>query len=174
MLSEGYSYHPEGYLWRVLPVEKFTALPETVEVENHQFTKKNEFHVTVINARGFARQIGGEDSKKIEEIELNIQRLLKEYVSNNPIEFVHFNDDIRLATYLDRQSLAARCTVTNLEGFFEIMRSVYGKDIPTQATHVSIYTATGAAVGIDSVEQMESFKKVEIPEVQEVLNSIEK
>jgi hypothetical protein len=46
-LPEGYSYHPEGYLWYILPVEGFNELPETVDINGENFKKKSEFHVTV-------------------------------------------------------------------------------------------------------------------------------
>ncbi|MEK7538978.1 MAG: hypothetical protein AAB552_04010 [Patescibacteria group bacterium] len=170
LLSEAY-HSPQGYLWRVLPVEKFVALPATVEVDNIVFAKKSEFHVTVANARGIARAIGGQDIKMVAEVETNLQKMLMEYVHDAPIEMIHFENDFRLAVSPGRMSIAARCVVTNLEGFFHRIKSEYGKDFPVQPPHVSLYTQNGAAVGIDSTEQMESFKKVELPVVQRVLGS---
>ena len=172
ILPEGYSYHPEGYLWYILPVEKFDTLPETVEVDGRAFIKKAEFHVTVVNARGIASEIAGPDLRTMAEIETNLQKMLAEYVSKTPIEFAHFENDLRLAVSPERMSIAARCAMLNLEGYFAHIKTVYDREFPIQPPHVSIYTSTGAAVGIDSVDQMESFKKIELPAVQEVLSSI--
>jgi len=172
ILPEGYSYHPEGYLWYILPVEKFDTLPETVEVDGRAFIKKAEFHVTVVNARGIASEIAGPDLRTMADIETNLQKMLAEYVSKTPIEFAHFENDLRLAVSPERMSIAARCAMLNLEGYFAHIKTVYDREFPIQPPHVSIYTSTGAAVGIDSVDQMESFKKIELPAVQEVLSSI--
>mgnify|MGYP001566202566 FL=1 len=59
LLPEGYYYSPRGYLWFVLPVEKFAGLPEEVIIESNHLFKKIEFHATVINGRGVAHDIAG-------------------------------------------------------------------------------------------------------------------
>ena len=171
-LPEGYSYHSEGYLWYVLPLEKFTSLPDTVTVHGETLTKKPEFHVTVVNARGIARDIAGEDASSVERVEERLQQLLSEYVLDAPIEFIGFDDDLRLAITRERTSIAARCRMKNVEGYFERIKIEYGKEYPLQPPHVSLYTRTGAAIGINSVDEMESYEKIELPEVQTVLNSI--
>lgn len=171
-LPEGYSYHPEGYLWHVLPVEKFATLPETVNIDGKDFIKKSEFHVTVLNAREVAKKIAEINTKAVEDIEEHLQVLLSEYLRNNQIKFIRFDDDLRLAVSSERESIAARCTMAGLEKYFEQIQSMYGFMPEAQPTHVSIYTLTGAAVGIDSTEQMESYQKVELPEVQNILNEV--
>ena len=171
-MPEGYSYHPDGYLWYVLPTEKFDALPTMVDVDGYSFIKKSEFHVTVANARRIAREITGGDPQKSIELEDALQKILSDYVARTPISFDHFDNDLRLAVSLERKSIAARCVMQNLEEYFEKIKEMYGREFPLQPAHVSIYTKTGAAVGIDSVEQMESFKKIELPTVQKILDSI--
>lgn len=172
ILPEGYAYHPEGYLWHILPEVKFADLPGSVDVEGQMLNKKSEFHVTVANARNIARTIAGEDPQKMAELEIELQQLLSAYIGNTPISFDHFIDDLRLAISHERQSIAARCVVNNLEGYFDLVGSRYGHEFPHQPAHVSIYTKTGAAVGIDSREQMESYTKIDLPEVQSVLDTI--
>ena len=172
ILPEGYSSHPEGYLWHILPVEKFNGLPETVDVEGSSFDKKSEFHVTVVNARGIAREIGGDDSQLVSKVECALQEILSQYIGETPILFGHFENDLRLAVSAERESIAARCSMKNLDGYFERIKERYGREFLLQPTHVSIYTKTGAAVGIDTAEQMESFRKVELPDVQKALDAI--
>jgi hypothetical protein len=110
--------------------------------------------------------------KEIADIEISLQTLLTEYVREHPIQFSRFKDDLRLAVSPGRVSVAARCVMQGMEGYFEKIRSLYGITLPAQPTHVSLYTLTGKAVGIDTTEEMESFKKVTILEVQNVLNSV--
>ena len=173
LVPEGYSYHPEGYLWFVLPIDSFGELPANVEINGMTLTKKNEFHVTVINARAVARHITGGRPDDMGRVEHELQEMLAEYVRTHPISFVRFNDDLRLARSPDRVSIAGRCEMRGLEGYFEMIRSRYGYLPPAQPSHVSLYTLPGkGAVGIDSTEEMERFKKVEMAEVQRVLNLV--
>lgn len=173
LLPEGYYYSPRGYLWFVLPIEKFSGLPEEVFVEGNRFVKKKEFHATVINGRGVATDLTGGSESRVVEIEKELQKILTDYIKTFPIKFDGFEDDLRLAKQNNRISIAARCKLINLEGYFEEINRKYGKRYAIQPPHVSIYTLPdGLAVGIDSVEQMESYKKVSVPEVQNFLDSI--
>lgn len=173
LLPEGYYYHPEGYLWFILPVEKFAALPETVDVEGITLAKKSEFHVTVINARKVAHDIAGGDADETARVEEGLQTLLTEYVRENPMAFDKFADDLRLATAPERVSIAARCCMRGVEGYFQRIQDCYNFTPPAQPLHTSLYTLPGVgAVGINTDEEMESFKKVDLLSVQAVLNSI--
>lgn len=170
LLPEGYFYHPLGYLWFVLPTAGFTNLPETVDVGGYSLAKKSEFHVTVINARKIAREIAKGDPVETERMERELQTLLSEYLRDHRIEFVRFEEDLRLATAGGLVSIAARCVMNGVEGYFDMIRQRYGIVVPSQPTHVSIYTLPGTgAVGIDSKEEMEHFTKVALPEVQKVV-----
>jgi len=172
ILPEGYSCHPEGYIWCVLPEEQFAPLPETVDLHGKHFFKKTEFHVTVLNARETAKHIGRTETETIEDIEHHLQVLLADYLRDHTIEFVKFEDDLRLAIKPERESIAARCVMTGLEKYYEQIQSVYGFIPDAQPTHVSLYTLNGSAVGINTVEQMEAYQKVEIPKVQNILQGI--
>lgn len=171
LLPEGYFYHQEGYLWHILPVEAFADLPETVELAGEKFYKKQEFHVTVANVRAMAQEIA-ESGDDIEGIETAIQKILTGYLQSNSIRFEGFEDDLRLAISDERKSIAARCRMSGLEGYFDLIKKQYGKEYPLQPAHVSIYTINGMAVGINSDDQMQAYDKVTLPEVQEVLKFI--
>ena len=171
-LPQGYSYHPEGYLWFILPEERFTALPGVVEVAGETFKLKSEFHVTVINARRLAHMIAAEHQESISELERQIQGHLVKYLQGQSIEFVGFDDDLRLASSGDRKSIAVRVHMRGITGFFKYLESLYQVSIPAQPTHISLYTITGAAVGIDTDQQMDRYARIELPEVGEVLSSI--
>lgn len=168
VLPKGYSYSPDGYLWFVLPLEKFKALPETLEVKGKKFLKKKEFHVTVINVPGTAKRLSLKHPGK--DLELELQKLLKEYVEEHSIRFLKFTGDLRLAISPEFRSIAALSEMEGVEGYFDLIRAKYGLDIPTQPTHVSIYTLEGGpAVGIDTKEEMESFEKLDLASIQLLL-----
>ncbi|HEY0964467.1 MAG TPA: hypothetical protein VGE31_01585 [Candidatus Paceibacterota bacterium] len=172
VLPEGFSYHPEGYLWYVLHAEKFADLPNEVIIDGTKFTLKSEFHVTVVHARAIAREISACNQISVLEIENELQELFAEYVTEHEISFIRFEDDLRLAVSAERTSIAARCDVDGIQSFFDLVNERYGLQAPIQPAHVSLYTATGAAVGIDSQEQMESYARLTLPEVQKVLDLI--
>jgi hypothetical protein len=169
-LPEGYTYHPEGYLWYVLPAEAFADLPAQVTVHTMELFKKSEFHVTVLNARAVARAITNvEDSEYVEK---ELQALLKDYVCHSPMRFEGFLDDLRLAVSADRTSIAARCVMSGLDGYAKTIERHFGYMPQAQPAHVSLYTASGAAVGINTENQMESYEKLDLPDIQRILNTI--
>lgn len=173
MLPPEYFYSPRGYLWFKLPVAQFESLPDEVVIDGKKFHKKNEFHVTVINGRRFAEEIAKLGNSSVEEVEKEIQSHLARYIREKPLRFGSFHDDYRLAQLDDKESIAARCTLENLDGFFEELRRIYDYPLPSQPAHVSIYTHTPIAVGIDSFEEMESYPKIVLPEVHNILSKIE-
>ena len=148
----------DGYVFLSLPVEAFSALPETITVHEHDLTKKKEFHVTLVHATS------------IPETELTA--LITDYIKEHPISFVSFTDDLRLAQEPGRTSVAARCTVTNLEGLFDRIEAVHGIRLPLQPAHVSLYVNADRGVGIDSEEQWQSHEKLELPELARLLRGI--
>ncbi len=164
-----YYAHPEGYLWLVLDPGKFLDLPESLEVGGQVFQKKDEFHVTIINARGIARTLAEGDVKKEDFLKEELKRLLAEYVRTHTLSFSGFVGDLRLAKTAERTSIAARCRIQGLGGYFETVRRVLNVDVPVQPAHVSLYTVTGKAVGIDSTQEMELFEQIEIPAVSAAL-----
>jgi hypothetical protein len=168
-LPAWYYAHPEGYLWFVLESAKFQDLPESLEVEGQFFQRKDEFHVTIINSRSIARALAEGNSEKEDLIKERLKQLLVEYAVAHPISFSGFTGDLRLAKTGERTSIAARCNMQGLEGYFETVRRVLGINVPTQPAHASLYTVTGRAVGIDSTDEMEAFKKVDVPSVQAIL-----
>ena len=172
ILPKGYFYHHEGYLWYTLPTEKFLDLPEIVKLGGNEFSVKQEFHVTIANVKAMAQAIT-ENNTDTEDVEHVIQKLLTKYLQKNVISFEKFEDDLRLAVTKNRKSIAARCRINGIEGYFNLINRHYKKSFPLQPTHVTIYTINGLGVGINTNQQMESYTKITLPKVQKVLNSID-
>jgi hypothetical protein len=168
-LPEGFWYSPNGNLWYVLSPEKFAAIPEEVNVNGKIFHKKNEFHITMINGRECAGKIAEQTGQSVSEVVQELLILFSKYLSNNEIILHAYEDDLRLAISDTAESIAVRCRVEGLEGYFQILKDTYGIAFPIQPAHVSLYIHTETAVGINSDEQMEAFEKVEIPEIQKNL-----
>ncbi len=168
-LPPGYYIHEKGYAGLHLPVEWFADLPATITIDEVEFRLKDEFHVTIINARGVANIIAENAGAQPEAIEQEIRAILEEYLAHNPMQFICFRDDVRLAIKNDRKSLAIRCEISNLEPFFITLQNNFKQEIKLQPAHVSLYTMTGLAVGIDSVEQIESYERVLLPEIVKTL-----
>lgn len=164
--TKNFFYHPEGYCWYILPDTAFKDLPDTVTIYGDSFRLKDEFHVTIINSRKIARELDDERAKE------RMQPLLREYISSGRIKFIHFGEELRLAVTNERKSIAAPCVMEGVEDYFREVSRMLNAQIPIQPTHVSLYTYTGKAVGIDTVQEMEGFEKIEIPEVQKAVKDI--
>ncbi|MFZ2555380.1 MAG: hypothetical protein WAZ27_02745 [Minisyncoccia bacterium] len=172
-LPEGYWYHPEGYAWFVLPTAPFVDLPEDVEVQGTMLRKKTEFHVTIMNVREVAQAITEQKGGKKDEVERDILSMLATYLHNHRVHLVSFRDDLRFAKKQERISIAGRCDMEGIEGFFADVESKYDVSIARQPAHVSLYTLldTGA-VGIDTDAEMENYTRVNMPVVQRLLGTI--
>lgn len=168
-LPSGYYIGGHGYAGLRLPVDWFANLAPRIMLDGVEYSLKDEFHVTIINARGVAKIIAENTNIPAEEIENEIHTMLGEYLTHTPMQFLHFVDDVRLAIKNERKSLAIRCELSNLEPFFNTLREKFQRVIELQPVHVSLYTLTGLAVGIDSIVQMESYEQVLIPEITQAL-----
>ncbi len=168
-LPDGYYIGGHGYAGLRLPVDWFADLAPNIMLDGVEYGIKDEFHVTIINARGVAKIIAENTNVPAEELENEIHTILGEYLTHTPMPFLHFVDDVRLAIKNERKSLAIRCELSNLKPFFKTLREKFQCAVALQPAHVSLYTMTGLAVGIDSVEQMESYEQVQLPEIAQIL-----
>ena len=171
ILSNKYS-QMEGYLWFVLPVENFKKLPGTVEVNGEELHKKNEFHITIINRKKVSKDIASISGRDPSEVQLGLGKLLDNYIKNHEIKFLGFTGELKLAEKDGRLSLVALCNVKGVEDYFKLIEREYGYLPPLQPFHVSLYTKTGLAVGIDSDEEMDDYPTVVHDEIQAILKLI--
>ncbi len=171
VLPSDYHLSPNGYLWYVLDPQLFKNLPRHIQVEGMLLELKNEFHVTILNITGTALEISIRRGGDIRRIQLQLIELFIQYIKENDINFICFLDDIRLAKSGNAKSLAASCLMTGCKGYYKMIHHIFGVMLD-QPHHVSLYTKSGKAVGIDTHKKMHSFPKVGAPDVQMILDII--
>jgi hypothetical protein len=88
------------------------------------------------------------------------------FVAKNDFSFLRFNGEFRLAKSEDRETIVARCEVTNLDKFTASLSGTLGIEIPPQPTHVTLYTLQpDLGIGLNSSVEIETKSAViEVPE----------
>lgn len=147
--------YDKGYIYLPVSVDS-SRLPDKVEIGEKNLTKKESFHVSLVCVKemtGYA----SEDA---------ILELFAEYVKDHPIEFVGFINGFHHATKGEDETVVVRCSVSQLEEFFERLNEPLHTNIPVQPTHVTLYTLVpGKGIGITSEAAMQAYPKIELPEI---------
>lgn len=115
-----------------LPVS-LKEIPETIVAEGVELVRRPAFHVSLVcmGRIGAAAYVA------------DIVRDFCEYVAEHPITLEAFTGEFRFVTEGEKRTLVAMCTVSNIEGFFEHIRSTYGLAVEAPPTHVTLYTLGG-------------------------------
>ncbi len=164
-LPEHYRYW-KGYIYMPIELAHADRLPQAVTVEGKQLEKKKEFHVTLLDMHQFFPQGG----------ELEFQECMQKFITYaklHPIKFLRLKNELRHAIRSEEETVVCCCEVSGLEGLFEFLNREYENSVPTQAAHVTLYMyKTDIGIGISSAEQMNSYEKVDLPEITTVLGMV--
>lgn len=160
--EEKYAYG-KGYIH--LPIQ-ISELPSEVEIDGDNLTIKSSFHVSLVCVKNLIEKYGAEYEQKI------IDKFC-EFISTDDISFLRFTGEFRVAKSEEKETLIARCEVSNLEKLFKKLSSELNIEIPLQPTHVTLYTLQlDIGIGLNSFKELEE-KSVVINEIPHVLESVE-
>lgn len=123
----------KGYIY--LPVV-INGLPEKISVENIELTRKSSFHSSLVCVKDIIKQYGN----TVEDLENNIIEAFCEFVSKQDVSLIKFVDEFRLGEDGEKRSLAVMCEVSNMEMLFSCLQKKLNIEIPTQPTHITLYT----------------------------------
>lgn len=154
-LSQPYSYD-KGYISLNMPV--IPGLPQTIMVKGHQLTLKSEFHISLIKATYAAELI---ESKRVEEIADEIVQEFEAFIAKQPLTEYAMTGEYRFVQLDVRKTVIGLATVPHLYEFFDLLRGKYKVDIPSQPTHITMYTLQpDKGIGILSEKQLEQDSEV--------------
>lgn len=151
----------------VLPIDPalFGDLPEVVTWNGVEFSKKVEFHVTLIHVQQ-ASELSGASR---EETAL----LFDSFVEKNPIAFLSLLNDIRQAEEGKNKTILARCIVSNIDELFAHLNTQLKIAMPVQPAHVTLYSVEyNRGIHVNSNEKMESLDRVQLPELEVALSKV--
>ena len=133
---------------------------------------KEEFHSTLIPVKYIVtllpdRETGQLSRQILEEVETA-------RVQHEP-SFLGYRNELRHVRKDDRQSIVIMVDVANLEPIFERLRHKYHIEIPSQPTHVTLYTTwPSRGIGIPSQEALNTTtKEITGPGLEELKTAME-
>lgn len=155
--------HNNGYIYLV--IKDFVALPDEVTVGQKTLYKKSEFHVSLMALKNLLPLINTVNTD-VDEADL-VQAFL-DYQSSTDLSAFTPTQELRYVKRGERETVVAMVDVPNIDSLFQRLREKYNVDIPTQPTHITLYTLQPeTGIGILSQEELERDScSIELPEIQ--------
>ena len=151
MITDRHNYD-DGYI-SLVNIDLLN-LPESIDVDGYTLTRKNEFHISLVCLKQLDK-LYTSDVLTAKKLELK-QAFLDFEKSHNLIEF-ELTSKYRLAKRGDKVTVVAMADVPNINELFDSLMNATGINIPTQPTHITIYTLQPeVGIGLTSSEQVEN------------------
>jgi hypothetical protein len=161
----------EGYVMLpyILP-----AIKQVVRYKDFSFFAKENFHVSILCVKKYAPLFA--QKREIDEEEA-ISYLIEAVVAATqkyPISLIAFTDGIRIASKEERATLLVMCSFKHIDELFQEIRNTLNIDIPTQPTHITLYTLKdGKPIGISSQKELQTLTcPILDPELEEIKEAI--
>lgn len=163
-----YHNHDDGYISII--IKNFFDLPETIVVDNKTLFKKSEFHISLLALKHIVpliNQSGGqasEDNLVQDFLDIQKQLILSDFQLTN---------DLRYVKRAERETVIAMVEVPGIEDLFDKLRKKYDVNIPSQPTHITLYTLQ-ADMGIGILSRDELLKcseHITVPELKTIFES---
>jgi hypothetical protein len=150
-LPSQYNYS-HGYI--TLQNLELAGLPDKINVAGQEFQLKDEFHLSLICVYEIANLI---DPQRKQQIEKLIVREFANYIKNQPLDKFKLRGDYRFVQLDIRKTIIALADVEGLANFFKTLSQKFGKDLPVQPAHITLYTLQpNVGIGILSHQELGS------------------
>lgn len=157
-----YHNHDNGYI--SLIIKDFVTLPDEITVSQKTLFRKGEFHVSLLALKNILPLVNAVDARVSED---DLVQDFLDYQKDVELSEYNLTSQLRYVTRGGRETVVVMVDVPNLGGLFDKLRAKYKVDIPTQPTHITLYTLqpeTGIGI-LSNVELERDSKPVEIPEL---------
>jgi hypothetical protein len=134
------------------------SLPaKQITFRDHVFYLKEELHCSLVCIKCILVELSDKPDQEGSLLEQQILGEIEAVRQHTEPEFIGFKDELRHVTRNDNQSIIVMVNIAKLEPIFEHLRSKYSLDIPSQPTHVTLYsTIPNRGIGIQSPQVLES------------------
>ena len=158
-----YHYHNYGYI--MLVVDRLANLPEQIELNENIMFKKGALHVSLMALKHLIPLINAGGHNITED---DLVRDFIEYQKTNDLSDFQPTGQFRYVKRSERETVVAMVDVPGIEGLFEMIRAKYGVNIPTQPTHITLYTLQPeSSIGILSQAELKrDSRPIGIPELK--------
>ena len=155
-----YHNHNNGYI--SLIIRDLVVSPNEITVGQKTLYRKSEFHVSLLALKNLLPLINAVDAS-VSEDDL-VQDFLG-YQRNFELSEYGLTSQLRYVMRAERETVVVMVDVPNLDGLFKELREKYRLNLPTQPTHVTLYTLQPEkGIGILSSGELErDSKPIEIP-----------
>lgn len=147
-------------------------LPTSIEVDGHTLILKSEFHISLVCAVRLAPLINKRGSDKVAA---EIIEAFDGFVKEQPLTDYELSGELRLVKRDEKKTVIVMAKVPNLDKFFDSLRRKYNVDLPTQPTHITLYTLPPDNIGIGILSDEELRRDsipVKIPELEKLLRNL--
>ncbi|MFZ1812485.1 MAG: hypothetical protein WAU02_03145 [Candidatus Saccharimonadales bacterium] len=134
-------------------------LPETIHVGALALTKKSEFHVSLMALKHLMPLLGVSEDELVHDF--------LEFQKDHPLIDFALTSEFRLVRRHERASVIVMVDMPEIEKLFVFLRAKYRRDIPTQPTHITLYTLqpeTGIGIFSNEALQRDS-QRIDVPEL---------
>ena len=158
-------YHSHSYGYIFLVIKDLTDLPTKIEIDGKTLFKKEEFHVSLMALKHLVPLINAGTNNVTED---DLVQDFIDYQSTADLSQFQPTNEFRYVKRDGRETVIAMVNVPNIEGLFERLRIKYCVDIPTQPTHITLYSLRpDASIGILSQFELErDSKQIELPKIK--------
>lgn len=154
-----------GYL--ALSVE-LNRLPPSVEVNGVTLQLKTSFYVSLLCVKNLIEKHG-------EEIEAKVLDIFCDFIKNNGVSLEGYKGEFRFAQRETdgRKTLVVMVNISNLEGFFEELRTKLNIEVDTQPTHITLYTLElDEGIGINGQKDLGDLTEVVTEQVPDEIKVV--
>lgn len=166
MITDRHNYD-DGYI--SLVNLDLANLPKTILVEGESFCRKTEFHISIICAKRIAPIINQGNAVKVEA---EIVQHFIEFTKEIPLTEFRLLPEIRMVQRDERKTVVIMAELVGISEWFETLRRIYGKDIPTQPGHITLYALQPEkGIGLLSKQQVDEYSRIiALPKLLEELD----
>jgi hypothetical protein len=138
-----------------LPVE--LKLPAQITFDNFTFYAKTEFHCSLICVKCIVKALTENQASNAESLKTQILMEVEAARKENEPVFIGYKNELRHVTQDDNQSIVILVDIGKLEPIFEHLRDKFQINLPSQPTHVTLYTLIpDKGIGIYSATALEA------------------
>lgn len=155
----------DGYI--ALANIELANVPKTITIDPYLLTRTSEFHVSLMALKHLAPMI---DPESPTEVTTQLVDDFVRFTKATPLTTLELTSEFRLVRRGERVSVVVMVEVPGIDALFDTLRIKYGPTLPTQPTHITLYTLQpNTGIGLFSFDEVaRDTRVVMIPELNNI------